>query len=154
MDHVEDHESLGTGRRLQRAETSLATLQTEVAGLKSDVGHVRTAISELHSAVNDLSRLLGSRNQTNWNVLFAAAAVLLSIVVYYNSLTMSPLLDRLAVHRQELSAINVRNLKRAKEIGRDEERLHELEEHQDKAIEMLIRRGMFSDQIPKLETLK
>jgi hypothetical protein len=144
-----DEPANGNGSaRLARAERSLEFLQADVAGLKSDIAHVGTQIADMHAAIIEMSRVSSLRGQTNWAVVIGAAAVFLSFVVFYNSLVLDPVIDRLALHRKELTKIGARTLKREREIGREEALAKDLKSEHDRLVELLTRRGFLSDVVP------
>jgi len=119
---MSEHEH-STGHRLVRAEHQLTDLQSEMAGIKADVSNVRQDILSLHDAIKEIGNTLQSRSHTNWGVLLTGSGVLLSLVVYYNSLVLSPINERLSVHRNELTEMTSRWKKHEYELGRDQERI-------------------------------
>ena len=132
-------------KRLARAEATLSSLQSEVAALKSDVVHVREDIRDVHAAVQDLNSSFKHGAKTNWSVVLAAAGVVLSFVIYYNHLIITPLDDRLTVHRAALDRINQRNMIREREIGRETFLVEEMKKRQENALDILTRRGILAD---------
>lgn len=118
-----DHESpmTSTASRLVRAEHSLGTLQTEVAGIKADVSHVRQDIQSLHTIVTELAHSMSAKGTTNWGIIITASGLMLSVIIYYNSLILSPVTEKIDHHTKELELIHHRNLKREREIGADKE---------------------------------
>lgn len=78
-----DDKNHGTFRRLSAVEADIGLL-------KSDVGYIRAQVMHLGESLEALIRDLSKAQAPNWGVLAAWAAVILSLMVFYTSLSNQP----------------------------------------------------------------
>lgn len=98
MSIVSEHETI-LSTRLTNVEQDVGDIREELASLNADTTYIKTSVARL---------LEGGK--TNWGLLATFASVIITIVVYHNSLVLEPI-------NQYVSTDNARHVE-LKEAGR------------------------------------
>lgn len=77
--------------RITGVEHEVTALKTDLAGVKSDVSFIRSQLEAIGQAIQQAA----AGSKTNWGTLAGWAAVIISIMVYHNSLALDPIKDAL-----------------------------------------------------------